>query len=85
VILTLGMSDTTFYFLKEAFKKRDFQVVVAEGCPRYDGHTMARKLSDVGVQTTLITDSAVFAMMARANKVRQCGKSYECVTPICDL
>lgn len=46
------------------------QVVVAEGAPRYDGHTMARKLADAGIQTTAIADSTVFAMMARANKVR---------------
>lgn len=32
---------------------------------------MARKLATAGIQTTLITDSAIFAMMARANKVWQ--------------
>eukprot|EP00195_Chlamydomonas_chlamydogama_P013700 CAMPEP_0202895266 /NCGR_PEP_ID=MMETSP1392-20130828/4501_1 /ASSEMBLY_ACC=CAM_ASM_000868 /TAXON_ID=225041 /ORGANISM="Chlamydomonas chlamydogama, Strain SAG 11-48b" /LENGTH=487 /DNA_ID=CAMNT_0049580215 /DNA_START=51 /DNA_END=1514 /DNA_ORIENTATION=- len=69
VILTFGMSDTTYLFLKEASKKREFQVVVAEGAPKYDGHIMARKLSDAGIQTTLIADCAVFAMMARVNKV----------------
>lgn len=69
VILTCGMSDTTAMFLCEAAKKREFQVVVAEAAPRYDGHAMARQLADAGVQTTLIADSAVFAMMARANKV----------------
>ncbi|KAG1654754.1 hypothetical protein FOA52_003668 [Chlamydomonas sp. UWO 241] len=69
VILTIGMSLTTLQFLKEASKKRDFQVVVAEGAPTFAGHSMARKLSDAGIQTTLIPDSAVFAMMARANKV----------------
>ncbi|WIA19964.1 hypothetical protein OEZ85_005842 [Tetradesmus obliquus] len=69
VILTYGMSDTTFLFLKEASRKREFQVVVAEAAPRFDGHTMARQLADAKVQTTLIADSAVFAMMARANKV----------------
>ncbi|KAI8470531.1 MAG: nagb/rpia/CoA transferase-like protein [Monoraphidium minutum] len=69
VILTYGMSDTVLLFLKEASKKREFQVVVAEAAPRYDGHRMARKLADAGVQTTLIADSAVFAMMARVNKV----------------
>jgi translation initiation factor eIF-2B subunit beta len=47
------------------------QVVVAEAAPRFDGHTMARQLADAKVQTTLIADSAVFAMMARANKVRR--------------
>ncbi|GIL87209.1 hypothetical protein Vretimale_14300 [Volvox reticuliferus] len=69
VILTMGMSDTTLLFLKEAAKKREFQVVVAEGAPRFDGHLMARRLADAGIQTTLIADSAVYAMMARANKV----------------
>jgi translation initiation factor 2B subunit (eIF-2B alpha/beta/delta family) len=47
----------------------DVQVVVAEGAPKFDGHQMARKLSDAGIQSTLITDSAVYAMMARVNKV----------------
>jgi translation initiation factor eIF-2B subunit beta len=46
------------------------QVVVAEAAPVYDGHSMARELADARVRTTLIADSAVFAMMARANKVR---------------
>uniref|UniRef100_A0A7S3R8N0 Translation initiation factor eIF2B subunit beta n=1 Tax=Dunaliella tertiolecta TaxID=3047 RepID=A0A7S3R8N0_DUNTE len=69
VILTLGMSDTTYAFLREAARKREFQVVVAEGAPRYDGHLQARKLADAGIQVTAIPDSAVFAMMARANKV----------------
>jgi len=69
VILTLGMSDTTYAFLREAAKKREFQVVVAEGAPRYDGHAMARKLADAGIHVTAISDSAVFGMMARANKV----------------
>ena len=45
------------------------QAVVAEAAPRYDGHRMARQLADAKIQTTLIADSAVFAMMARANKV----------------
>ncbi len=69
VILTYGMSSTTHRFLKEAHKRRHFQVVVAEAAPRYDGQAMARQLAEAGVQTTLIADSAVFAMMARANKV----------------
>ncbi|KAL6745895.1 nagb/rpia/CoA transferase-like protein [Haematococcus lacustris] len=69
VILTLGMSQTTYAFLREAARKREFQVVVAEGAPSYDGHLMARRLADAGMQTTVIADSAVFAMMARANKV----------------
>ncbi len=45
------------------------QVVVAEGAPKYDGQRLAKQLADTGIQTTLIADAAVFAMMARMNKV----------------
>jgi translation initiation factor eIF-2B subunit beta len=45
------------------------QVVVSEAAPGYDGQAMASQLSQAKVQTTLIADSAVFAMMARVNKV----------------
>ncbi|KAK9829272.1 hypothetical protein WJX72_004902 [[Myrmecia] bisecta] len=69
VILTFGMSNTTLLFLIEAAKKRNFQVIVAEGAPSYGGHQMARALAEAGVTTTAITDSAIFAMMARVNKV----------------
>ena len=48
---------------------RDVQVVVAEGAPKYGGHQMARKLAQAGINTTAIADSAIFAMMARVNKV----------------
>lgn len=69
VILTLGHSSTTCAFLTEASKKREFQVIVAEGAPGYGGHLMAKRLAESHIQTTVIADSAVFAMMARANKV----------------
>eukprot|EP00850_Spirogloea_muscicola_P005630 SM000026S08879 [mRNA] locus=s26:188853:191332:- [translate_table: standard] len=69
VILTVGRSPTLLKFFKEAKKKRLFQVVVAEGAPRYDGQILAKELAAVGVQTTSITDSAIFAMMARINMV----------------
>ena len=50
------------------------QVVVAEGAPRYGGHELARKLAAAGLHTTAIPDAAIFAMMARVNKV-----PYTCV------
>ncbi len=46
------------------------QVVVAEGAPMYGGHQQARQLAQAGINTTAIADSAIFAMMARVNKVR---------------
>lgn len=69
VIMTMGHSATVFEFLKKAASKRVFQVFVAESAPTFRGHDMARRLAEVGVETTVITDSAVFAVMSRVNKV----------------
>ena len=74
VILTFGMSKTTRLFLQEAAKKRDLQVVVAEGEPMYGVHQQDRKLAQAGINTTAIADSAIFAMMARVNKVCHEGR-----------
>ncbi|XP_020105019.1 translation initiation factor eIF-2B subunit beta isoform X2 [Ananas comosus] len=70
VILTLGRSRTVKEFLYAAKeKKRSFRVFVAEGAPRYQGHVLAKELVAKGLQTTVITDSAVFAMISRVNMV----------------
>ncbi|CAK9145461.1 unnamed protein product [Ilex paraguariensis] len=70
VILTLGSSITVIEFLCAAKeKKRSFRVFVAEGAPRYQGHVLAKELVARGLQTTVITDSAVFAMISRVNMV----------------
>ncbi|KAH9325489.1 hypothetical protein KI387_005667 [Taxus chinensis] len=69
VILTLAHSRTVMQFLCEAKKKRSFQVFVAEGAPRYQGHALAKELIAKDLQTTVITDSAVFAMISRVNMV----------------
>ncbi|TKY49690.1 Translation initiation factor eIF-2B subunit beta [Spatholobus suberectus] len=70
VILTLGSSKTVLEFLCAAKeKKRSFKVVVAEGAPRYQGHLLAKPLAARGLQTTVIADSATFAMISRVNMV----------------
>uniref|UniRef100_A0A7S3LDB3 Translation initiation factor eIF2B subunit beta n=1 Tax=Amphora coffeiformis TaxID=265554 RepID=A0A7S3LDB3_9STRA len=71
VILTCGKSRTTEAFLKAAAlkKKRHFQVLVCEGAPGYGGHEMARSLAAAGIDTVVIHDAAIFAMMARVHKV----------------
>lgn len=70
VILTLGSSRTVVEFLCAAKEKqRSFRVFVAEGAPRYQGHVLAKELVARGLQTTVITDSAVFAMISRVNMV----------------
>uniref|UniRef100_A0A6B2L8X3 Translation initiation factor eIF2B subunit beta n=1 Tax=Arcella intermedia TaxID=1963864 RepID=A0A6B2L8X3_9EUKA len=72
VIMTFGLSRTVEAFLKEAFgkgKKRNFQCIVAEAAPGCGGREMAKILAEEGIETTLIPDSAIYAMMARVNKV----------------
>ncbi|KAL3899880.1 MAG: hypothetical protein SGCHY_001734, partial [Lobulomycetales sp.] len=69
IILTIGHSSTVLNFLKEAAKSRKFQVIVCETAPFFLGHQMARQLAEFGIETTLVTDSAVFAIMSRVNKV----------------
>ncbi|KAI7838442.1 hypothetical protein COHA_007705 [Chlorella ohadii] len=69
VILVWGYSRTVLAFLRRAAEKRNFEVVVTEGAPTYQGQQMARELAAAGIRATLIADSAVFAMMARVNKV----------------
>jgi len=69
VIMTFGSSRTVEEFLKSAARKRRFEVIVAESAPSFRGQDLAMKLSKSGIETTLITDSAIFAMMARVNKV----------------
>merc|ERR1719342_1132818 len=69
IILTIGRSRTVERFLKNAAKTRNFEVIVAEAAPSYSGHQMATSLAKAKISTTVITDSAIFAMMARVNKV----------------
>ncbi|XP_078442077.1 nagB/RpiA/CoA transferase-like superfamily protein [Wolffia australiana] len=70
VILTLGRSRTVKEFLCAAKEKnRSYRVFVAEGAPRYQGHVLAKELVAKGLEATVITDSAVFAMISRVNMV----------------
>ena len=69
IILTIGRSRTVERFLKNAAKTRKFEVIVAEAAPDFSGHQMAVNLAKGKISTTVITDSAIFAMMARVNKV----------------
>jgi translation initiation factor eIF-2B subunit beta len=69
VVLTLGLSQTVEAFLKRAAKQATFEVIVSECAPFCQGHKMAKRLSGMKIQTTLITDATIFAMMSRVNKV----------------
>ena len=69
VIMTFGKSRTVEMFLKNAARKRKFSVIVAECAPFYKGQELAKSLAESNIETTVIADSAVFAMMSRVNKV----------------
>lgn len=78
IIMTAGHSRTVEAFLLRAAKKDKreqpkgplkFHVIVAECAPFYSGHELAVRLAEAGIETTVITDSAIFAMMSRCNKV----------------
>ena len=70
IVLTIGRSRTVERFLKFAAKTRKFSVIVAEAGPVFSGQAMAAALAAAKIPTTVITDSAIFAMMARVNKVK---------------
>ncbi|KAI9179627.1 GCD complex subunit gcd7 [Blastocladiella emersonii ATCC 22665] len=69
VILTCGDSMTSETFFKYAAKKRQFHVIVVESAPAFSGQRLAAKLAAAGIETTVIPDAAVFAVMSRVNKV----------------
>ena len=70
LILTLGYSSTVEQFFKyAASKKRQFHVFILEHAPFFTGHKMAINLSQSNIPVTVVTDSAVFAIMARVNKI----------------
>lgn len=71
VILTYGCSETVCAFLKDAAEFRRFEVIVCESAPIFDGHRQAVSLSSAPkpIETTLISDAAMFAMMPSVNKV----------------
>ncbi|KAJ1933552.1 GCD complex subunit gcd7, partial [Kickxella alabastrina] len=56
-------------FLLAAARKRKFHVIVTECAPAYDGHEQAKALESPNIEVVVIPDAAVFAIMARVNKV----------------
>lgn len=69
VILTFGHSNSVEAVLLGAMKKRKFHVIVTNNAPSYSGNAMAEVLSRNGIHTTLISNSSIFAVMSRVNKV----------------
>ncbi|XP_046385764.1 translation initiation factor eIF-2B subunit beta [Ischnura elegans] len=69
IVMTIGMSSAVEAFMKNAAAKRKFEVIVAECAPFFRGQKLALSLAQSKIKTTVIADSAIFAMMSRVNKV----------------
>lgn len=66
VLLTHCNSDTVVTIFKKAHDEgKKIKVVCTESRPRYQGLITAKELSDYGIPTTLIVDSAVHLMMKK--------------------
>lgn len=74
MILTYGVSRTIEFFMKAAAgrrtkrKARAFEVLVCESAPQFTGQEMAKSLAAAGIATTVIADTAIFAVMPRVTK-----------------
>lgn len=69
VVMTIGYSHTVFEFFKEAAQNYEFNVVVVENSPKNSGQAMSKALAREGINTTLISDSSVFAYMSKIGKI----------------
>lgn len=64
-------SETVLNFLLNASQKRNFTVLITENYPNDIElcHKFSKKLADAGIDTVIIPDSTVFAVMSRVGKV----------------
>lgn len=70
VILTHCHSSTVMMILKRARERGvDLQVILTETRPLYQGRRTARELSEAGIRSTMIVDSAVRSFMRRVSQV----------------
>ncbi|XP_058121493.1 translation initiation factor eIF-2B subunit beta [Anopheles ziemanni] len=69
LIMTIGYSRAVEKFLKKAAESRPIEVVVVECAPDCLGQQLAANLGRAKIQTTLISDAAIFAIMSRINKI----------------
>ncbi|KAK3917362.1 Translation initiation factor eIF-2B subunit beta [Frankliniella fusca] len=69
IILTLGMSHVVESFLRKAAAHRKFAVIVVTCGPMRKGQELAVSLGKSKINTTVIEERAVWAIMSRVNKV----------------
>lgn len=66
----------TFYSLGKSFLRLFLQFIASLSWTRFEGHILAKELDKKGFKTTMITDSAVFAMISRVNMVISYFSNY---------
>ncbi|XVE65788.1 hypothetical protein DITRI_Ditri08aG0027600 [Diplodiscus trichospermus] len=66
VVLTFGRSLTEEF---PACCNKEKPVISGFCCPGYEGHILAKELAARGVQTTLIADTAIVAVISRVNMI----------------
>ncbi|MCQ2817208.1 MAG: translation initiation factor eIF-2B [archaeon] len=70
IILTSNHSEQLEEFFIEAKQNKiNFKVIVAESSPSLKGIDQAKKLIENGIDTKVISDSAVYAIMPKVSKV----------------
>ena len=69
IILTANHSDQLEEFFIEAKQSKNFKVIVAESAPSLNGTIQAKNLIAKGIDTTVVSDAAVYAIMPKVNKV----------------
>ncbi|KAG7193913.1 GCD complex subunit gcd7 [Scheffersomyces spartinae] len=71
VLLTPTATDTVLQFLIKARTKRKFSVLVTENYPNniHNVHKFVKELAGNNIETTLIPDHSVYAVMSRVGKV----------------
>jgi ribose 1,5-bisphosphate isomerase len=70
VIMTHCNSSVVISILKEAKRQgKEFEVIVTETRPRFQGRLTAKALAEAGIPVTLIIDSAVRYFMPKVDKV----------------
>ena len=58
IILTHSFSSMVFEALKKAKKEKNFKVICTESRPKNEGVELAKRLDELGIDTTLIIDAA---------------------------
>jgi translation initiation factor eIF-2B subunit beta len=69
LVMTVGFSTTVLGFFAGARRRRRFAVLVPEHAPEYDGVRMSAALARAGIETAVVPDAAVFALMPRVTAV----------------